>query len=167
MEYCTDIPGKEKIKEEIEALLKANHFSERRGPYNTRTDYAGDMDVGSYVDRRYSGKTFRDTLLDFQIEKNISDPDVYSAAKLDRKHYNKLINNVDTRPTKETVEAIGIALRLTPAEFNILMSSAGYTLSRSIRRDVIVEYFLLNKIFDIDIINDTLYSFGERTLSRF
>jgi len=62
--------------------------------------------------------------------------------------------------------ALGLALELSKPEFSTLLQSTGYSLSRSLKQDVIVEYFILNRIYDIDLIDDALYSFGEKTICR-
>ena len=41
---------------------------------------------------------------------------------------------------------------------------AGYALSRASRSDIIVEYFVSNRQFDIDQINEALFSFDQPTL---
>ena len=38
-----------------------------------------------------------------------------------------------------------------------LLEKAGYTLSFSIKRDLVFRYFLLNKEYDVLILNETLY----------
>ena len=45
--------------------------------------------------------------------------------------------------------ALAIALELTLAETEDLLKRAGFALSRSQKADVIIEYFLVNRMFDI------------------
>jgi len=42
-----------------------------------------------------------------------------------------------------------------------LLRSAGFALSRSSKTDIIVAYFLQNKIYDMFEINDVLYAYGQ------
>lgn len=45
-----------------------------------------------------------------------------------------------------------------------LLSRAGFTLSHSSKFDVIVEYCLLNNIYDINQVNMVLYEFDQQLL---
>ena len=42
---------------------------------------------------------------------------------------------------------------------------AGYALSVSSRQDVIVEYFIKHREYDMYLINETLFAFGEQVLN--
>ena len=54
-----------------------------------------------------------------------------------------------------------IALELYLDEAKDLLGSAGFALSRSSKTDVIVTYFLQNKIYDMFEINDVLDTYGQ------
>ena len=56
---------------------------------------------------------------------------------------------------------IAIALELSLDEAKDLLGSAGFALSRSSKTDIIVAYFLQNKIYDMFEINDVLYAYGQ------
>lgn len=57
-------------------------------------------------------------------------------------------------------------LRLLLDETKDLIGSAGFTLSRSSKRDLIVEYFIREGIYDLDAINDILYERGYAPLTN-
>ena len=99
--------------------------------------------------------------------RGLSDPECYRRANIDRKLFSKIRNNPDYHPRKDTVLAFCLALRLTPEESSTLLASAGYTLSNSIRRDVIVKYFLEKGIFDILRLNEVLFEKDEQPLGSF
>ena len=52
-------------------------------------------------------------------------------------------------------------MKLSLPEMRDLLERAGFALSRSSKRDIIVEYFVTNEIFDLFAINEALYEFDE------
>ena len=97
-------------------------------------------------------------------EKGMKDPECYKRANLDRKHFSKLRKDPKYQPGKQTAIALAIALELTLPETQELLMKAGFALSHSNRADIIVEYFILNRNYDIMEINAALYSFDEMLL---
>jgi hypothetical protein len=49
-------------------------------------------------------------------------------------------------------------------ETNDLLKKAGFAISHSNRRDIIVEYFLVHHIYDIFAINEVLFRFQQPPL---
>ena len=67
-------------------------------------------------------------------------------------------------PSKATALALAIALRLNLDETKDLLSRAGLALSPCSKQDMIVQYFIESKIYDMYVINFTLDEYGEPTL---
>lgn len=70
-------------------------------------------------------------------------------------------NDGECIPSKKTVLSFAAELELSLDETKDLLQSAGYTLSRSSKSDIIIAYFLQNRIYDRAEINDVLYAYGQ------
>ncbi len=106
-------------------------------------------------------ETFSRKLLCMIKERGMKERDAYKKAYIDRRHFSKIKKNADYVPNKKTVLAFSIALELNLDETKDLLRSAGYALSRSSKFDIIVVYFLEQKIYDMFEINDVLYAYEQ------
>ena len=106
-------------------------------------------------------ETFSQRLLRMIDERGMSDSEVYNRAYVDRRHFSKIRKDINYTPNKKTVLAFSIALELSLDEAKDLLNSAGYALSRSSKTDIIVAYFLQNKIYDMFEINEILDAYGQ------
>lgn len=110
--------------------------------------------------------TFAEQLLRFMEKSRKKPSDIYTKAGITKQHFSKIKNNTDYKPTKETALAFAIVLHLSLDETKDLIGRAGFTLTHSNQRDLIVEFFIKEKIYDIDQINYCLNHFGFGTLTN-
>jgi len=92
------------------------------------------------------------------------DSAVYSRANVTRQHFSKIRNDPQYKPTKATALAFAIALELDMEGTRDLIGRAGFALTRSSKFDLIVMYFIQNRIYDIFAINAALFEFDQKLL---
>ena len=103
-------------------------------------------------------KNFNEILFDFIDKSGRKDSDVYKKGDIDRKLFSKIRCSSTYIPKRNVVIKLGLALKLNCTEFNSLLNSAGYSLSSN-KFDKNISFCLENNIYDLNVVNNYLYTF--------
>ncbi len=145
-----------RIHEDIylsQALDKYPHMSVGGGALMDSEDWGKllkDLDAG-----------FSEILLQLIDRTGKKDSDIYKKANVDRKLFSKIRNNMDYKPSKATALAFAFALELDIEETKDFIGRAGFALSHSSKFDVIVEFFLVNRNYNVFELNEVLFAFDQ------
>ena len=105
---------------------------------------------------RKSESTFSEFLLDLLRERTGKDSEVYKRGEISKQLFSKMLSNKYYQPTKSTVVQLAIGLELDINQTQKLLGKAGYTLTRSSKADLVVQYYIEHRIYNIAIINAAL-----------
>ena len=129
------------------------HFCKRLKPKSAISELLKNID-----------DTFAVTLLKLIDLKGMTDVECYKNANVSKQTWYKILNDKKYKPSKNTVIAFSISLKLNFDETQHLLSPVGFTLSKSSKFDIIIEYFIRNGIYDIMTINETLFEYDQSCL---
>ena len=106
----------------------------------------------------------QDNIRNLILSKQLDEVEVYKKADVDRKLFSKIRTQPDYHPNKNTLLKLCLAMNLNTDETENLLKSAGYSLSKSLRSDLILRYCFGHKIFDVITVNQILDHYGEKVI---
>ena len=98
------------------------------------------------------------------LSKKLDEVEIYKKADLDRKLFSKIRTQPDYHPNKNTILKLCLAMNLSTDETEDLLKTAGFSLSKSLRSDLILRYCFTHRIFDVITVNQILDHYGEKVI---
>ena len=117
-----------------------------------------DLTINDIVETKV--ESFQDKLFQMIRDKQIDEVEMYKKANISRQLFSKIKSEKNYHPTKNTVFALAIGMELTIDETSDLLEKAGYAFSSASKSDLIIQYFLYHKNYNIFAINEVLDKYG-------
>lgn len=117
--------------------------------------------IDSFIKESFDQNAVAKQLNLYMFERDITTAMIYERCFIDRRLISKITGGSGYHPSKPTMLALCIGLRLSFEEAENFLGLAGYSFSNSFKSDMILKYMLMNGVYDLDTINDMLDHFGE------
>ena len=124
-----------------------------------------DFDIDEILFR--AAPTFSEKLQKYLMQHEGKDSAIYGDGAMSRQLFNKIINSKDYTPKKSTAIQLAVGLHLDFEQTQDLLSSAGYVLTHSDKRDVVVDYYIKKKIYKVVEIDIALEQYGLACLGKY
>ena len=149
--------------EEIDSYIKHEfQYESHAASFNIKEPVPNYGSINDFL--KESDDILQDNIRNLILSKQLDEVEVYKKADIDRKLFSKIRTQPDYHPNKNTLLKLCLAMNLNTDETENLLKSAGYSLSKSLRSDLILRYCFRHKIFDVITVNQILDHYGERII---
>ena len=124
-------------------------------------EFFDDIDENALSERiKHMSDTFREYLFYLIKLKGLTNAEVYTDAWVTKQTFSKIKNNPKYHPDKTTVLKLCVGARLSLDETKDLLARAGYALSPCDKMDIIFQFFIENKVYNMPAIDISLEEHG-------
>ena len=123
---------------------------------------AAPMDLDGFLKKKDAG--FVETLLELIQKSGQKNSTIYKRANISKQHFSKLINDPKATITKPVAVALALALELDLEATRDLIGRAGYTLTNSSYFDLVIQFHIEKKQYNVVQINCVLYEYDQTLL---
>ncbi len=114
-----------------------------------------------------SDETFTEAVLRLLDACGEKDSAVYRRAGISRQLFSKIISDKNYQPRKNTAIQLAIGLELDILQTQELLGKAGYVLTRSSKTDLVVQYFINHKVYNMITIDTALMDANLPTICKY
>lgn len=149
--------------EEIDLYIKQEFcYEPNKASFDIKEPTPNYSSINDFIKK--SDEILQDNIHNLILSKQLDEVEVYKKADVDRKLFSKIRTQPDYHPNKNTLLKLCLAMNLNTDETEDLLKSAGYSLSKSLRSDLILRYCFGHKIFDVITVNQILDHYGEKVI---
>ena len=158
LKVFTDVIYDHLMKSDLQVILVMyddESFDLSRRLFSEVTDF---LDEDRSALKSSETVSFHDYLIQLMNESGLKNSEIYHGANISKQHFSKMISSRDYMPSKNTICALAISMKLDLQTTLYLLEKAGYVLSDSIAFDRTVRYFIVNRLYNIVDDNIILFS---------
>ena len=147
-----------------EVLEEYEVFSIGRNKRSVKKDVDSDLKQKIVVKL---DQTWQQSLFETIDNKSIDEVELYKKSGITKQTFSKIRSDDKYHPDKDTAIRLCIGLELSLEETLDLLGKAGFTLSKSIERDLVFRYFIENKEYDLYVIDCVLEELKMKLLLKY
>lgn len=137
---------------------------DKKGGSGVATVFSDNITLEGLLTHRREG--FTGALLRLIGKSGMTNAECYNKANISKQLFSKIYSDPHYHPTRPTVFAFAIALKLTLEETEQLLNKAGLAFDLTDDTDKIVCYFIYHKKYDLNEINEVLDQHDQRCLGN-
>ena len=119
-----------------------------------------------FIKKERKPDTFSTMLEELRTEKGMTAAQLYNGAWVRKQLYSKIMGDRNYHPSKNTVIAFGLSLKLDREYMDKLLEIAGYRFSNSSIADLVIIFCIEKGLYDISNVNAMLFSADQKVLCR-
>lgn len=123
-------------------------------------------EIAKEVESAPQENPFNTLLFSIIDKKELKDSFVYKKAYIDRRVFSKIRSSIDYHPSKGTIIQLALALELSLEETEKLLDSAGYSLPKNSKENLVIIYLFEHKIFDVKKANNLFYTICGKSFNK-